>query len=251
VVTGAARGIGEAYARELSSRGFDLILTDIDGDALESLASALRDRTHSIDTVVLDMVEPGSPSRLGEFSAERDVGLLICNHLLPVGNGLFLDRDLDHAHRQLDANVRAYLDLAYVFGNRLRDRGRGGLILMSSLSGVAGAPHTAVYGATKAFILALGEALAYELQGSGVDVLTLVPTPVRTSTYAAAAAGRARYLREIDVHEFVELALGALGRRWVSVPGWRNRLTAEIFVRLPRRTATTMMGHEMERLLGR
>jgi short-subunit dehydrogenase len=228
-----------------------MVLTDIDGEALEVLASDLRERSGtSISTVVLDMVEPTSPATLLDCSTEHDVGLLVCNHLLSVGHGRFLETDLDHAHRQLEANVRAYLDLAYGFGNRLRARGRGGLILMSSLSGVAGAPHTAVYGATKAFILALGSALAYELQESDVDVLTLVPTPVRTSTYAAASAGRTRYLRDIDVDEFVDLALGALGRRWVAVPGWRNRLTAEIYARLPRRTATTMMGHEMERLLG-
>jgi short-subunit dehydrogenase len=108
-----------------------------------------------------------------------------------------------------------------------------------------------MYGASKAFVLAFGSAIAYELRNAGVDVLTLVPSSVNTETYQRAEQKRSRVFPPMEVSEFVDAALSALGSRWVAVPGRRNAITADVLVRLlPRRQATSVMGRNLEKMLG-
>jgi short-subunit dehydrogenase len=252
LVTGSAGGIGAGYARELAARGLSLVLTDINATGLESTAAEIQTSTgRDVDTIPLDMTDRSAVETLDAATRDLDVGLVICNHLRGGGAGRFLDGDLEQFHNQLEANVRAYIDLAHHFGNRLRERGRGGIILMSSLTGVAGSPYVAMYGASKAFVLAFGSAIAYELRNTGVDVLTLVPSSVNTETYQRAEQQRSRVFPPMDVRDFVVSALDALGSRWVAVPGRRNAITADVLGRLlPRRSATSMMGRNLEKMLG-
>jgi uncharacterized protein len=252
VITGAARGIGAGYARNLAARGFDLVLTDINAEGLEATASAIRDRARiSVETIPLDMTDRAAVPRLSELTAERDVGLGICNHLRPGDPGGFLEANPERVHKQIEANIRAYTDFAHEFGNRMRTRRRGGLVLMSSLTGVAGSPYVTLYGASKAFVLAFGSGLAYELRDSGVDVLTLVPSSVNTETYQRSEQQQTKLFPPMEVDDFVTEAFDALGKRWVAVPGRRNALTADLLGRvLPRRTATKLMGRNLEKLLG-
>ena len=252
VITGAARGIGAGYARHLADRGIDLVLTDIDAESLEHTATALRDRTRvSIEAITLDMTNRDAVPNLSEFCSDRDIGLAICNHLRPGDGGRFLDANRERVHKQIEANIRAYADFAHEFGNRMRTQGRGGLILMSSLTGVAGSPYVALYGSSKAFVLAFGSALAYEMRNTGVDVLTLVPSSVNTETYQRSEQEPSKLFPPMEVDDFVSQALAALGKRWVAVPGRRNALTADLLSRvLPRRYATSLMGRNLEKLLG-
>jgi uncharacterized protein len=252
LVTGSAGGIGAGFARELSARGLGLALTDIDTERLDATATAIRGSTgRDVETIGIDMTDRAAVATLDEATRHLDIGLVICNHLRGGGQGRFLDGDLEQFHNQLEANVRAYVDLAHCFGNRLRARGRGGIILMSSLTGVAGSPYVAIYGASKAFVLAFGSAIAYELRNAGVDVLTLVPSSVNTETYQRAEQQRSRAFPPMEVSDFVDGALGALGSRWVAVPGRRNAITADVLGRLlPRRTATSVMGRSLEKMLG-
>ena len=187
LVTGAAGGIGAGFARELSARGLDLALTDINLPGVDATAASIRESTgRTVETIGLDMTDRSAVAALDAATADLDIGLVICNHLRGFGHGRFLDGDLEQCHDQLEANVRAYVDLAHCFGRRLRDRGRGGIIFLSSMTGIPGSPYVAMYGASKAFVLAFGSALAYELRNTGVDVLTLVPSSVNTETYQRA-----------------------------------------------------------------
>ena len=145
----------------------------------------------------------------------------------------------------------AYVDLAHTFGRRLLDRGRGGIILLSSLTGVSGSPYVVLYGASKAFVLSFGRALAYELRNTGVDALTLVPSSVNTETYRRAEREPSRVFPTMEVERLrqggARRARFPLGRG----PGRRNALTADVLVRLlPRRTATSVMGRNLEKMLG-
>jgi short-subunit dehydrogenase len=252
VITGAARGIGAGYAHRLAGLGFHLVLTDINAEGLEQTAAALRDGARvRVDTLALDMTDREAIPRLDEFTSGHEVGLAICNHLRPGDRGRFVDADLARVHKQIDANIRAYADFAHAYGNRMRTQGRGGLMLMSSLTGVPGSPFATLYGASKAFVLALGRAMAYELQGNGVDVLTIVPSSVNTETYQESESEQSKLFPPMEVDDFVEQVFASLGKRWVVVPGRRNALTADVLGRvLPHRTATTVMGRNMEKLLG-
>jgi len=252
VITGAARGIGAGYARHLAGLGFDLVLTDINADGLEQTAAALRDSTRaSVETVALDMTDREAIPRLTQATADREIGLAICNHLRPGDRGRFVDADVERVHKQIEANIRAYADFAHAYGNLMRTQGRGGLVLMSSLTGVPGSPFATLYGASKAFVLALGRAMAYELQACNVDVLTVVPSSVNTETYQQSEQQPSKVFPPMEVDDFVTEVFASLGKRWVVVPGRRNALTADVLGRvLPHRAATTVMGRNMEKLLG-
>lgn len=251
VVTGAAGGIGAGFARCLAQHGFDLILTDIDADRLERTSQALRHESpRTIRHIAIDMRSAEAVTRLTDFTGTDDVGLLVCNHLYPGGSYQVLDTEPVELDHQLAANLHAYVDLAHTFGLKFRLRGRGGVILMSSLTAVVGSPYVTTYGASKAFLMAFGSGLGFELRNTGVDVLTLVASSVNTETYRRSAHKRSRLFPPMEVDDFVEAGLVQLGKRWVAVPGARNLLTASLLTRLlPRQLATAIMGRTMESML--
>lgn len=163
-----------------------------------------------------------------EATEQLTIGLVVANAAYaPMGS--FVDMDLAEAQRALDLNCRAPLLLAHRYLPAMAKRGRGGLIVMSSLAGQQGSPGLAAYAATKAFGAVLAEGLWSELRGHGVDVLTCVPGAVAET--------------EPSKDQVVRAALRALGRRPRTVPGVLMWLSAAVMSRLlPRRTAITVMG---------
>ena len=252
VVTGSSRGIGYGYAKALARRGLDLLLTDVDAEGLDAAAQRLRESTgRSVSVHVADMKEPEAAEALASAAEGLDVGLLVCNHLMPLQRGRFLDGDPTLYRDEIGANVCAYVELANRFGRRLRARGRGGIILMSSMTGVVGSPYVTTYGASKAFVLAFGSALGYELRNSGVDVLTVVPAAVNTESYRMVEEEQSSIFPPMDVDEFAELALGGLGSKRVLTPGRKYALISSLLGRvLPRGVALSLMGRTLEKILG-
>ena len=104
-----------------------------------------------------------------------DVDVLICNHMYtPVDTPRILDMPLDVHNRMIDVNARAYVNLIHQFGQPMRQRGKGAIVIVSSGAGLVAAPYTGAYSANKAFQIAFGEALWYELRSTGVDVVVTV-----------------------------------------------------------------------------
>jgi short-subunit dehydrogenase len=132
-------------------------------------------------------------------------------------------------------------------------QGRGGIVLMSSLTAFMGTPFVSVYGASKAFDLALAEGIGSELEGRGVHVLACAPGAVATPNYLASipdgVTSPAPLLQPDDV---AKEALDNLGVRRVLVPGVKNRLLAFLLARLlPRQLAVRIMGSATRELYGR
>jgi short-subunit dehydrogenase len=120
-------------------------------------------------------------------------------------------------------------------------RGRGGVVLMSSLAGFTGAPHVAPYAASKAFNRVLAQGLWYELKPKNIDVLVCCAGAVRTPGYAQAADKDAP--GTLDPDQVAERALRALGRGPLVIPGFVNRV-ADVFLNrlLSRKAAVNIMG---------
>jgi short-subunit dehydrogenase len=121
--------------------------------------------------------------------------------------------------------------LAHHFGARLRARGRGGIVLMSSLQSLAGAHYQATYAATKAFDTVLAEGLWHELAPEGIDVLGVLAGATRTPTGLAASA---KFLDKMDPAEVAVGALDHLGKGPSYVPGDTNRAIAKSLWPVPR-----------------
>jgi uncharacterized protein len=150
------------------------------------------------------------------------------------------------------AQVRVNCEAAVRLVRRLLppmvDRGRGGLVLTSSMSSLVAAPWIATYAATKAFLLRFGESLAEELRGTGVDVTVLVPGAVDTPRFRASLPSGGP--RAIVPEVAAVAALDALGRRTVVVPGGPTAGTQRLVMErvLPRRLANRVMRTTLRRM---
>ncbi len=251
LVTGGSQGIGEAFARELARRGLDLVLLSNDGRELDRTARRIeRDHGVAVLAVDVDLGRPDLLEVLGERIGDLEIGLLVCSAARSLV-GPFLEQDIEEKVSALDVNCRATLCLVHAYARRMRDRGRGGVIVMTSLAGLHGAALTSTYAATKAFDLVLGEALWEELRPAGVDVLSVCAGPTSTPTWERARprAGGLLSPGVMPAGDVVQEALDALGRRPTVITGRGNRLASLVLGRLlPRSAAVRLVGRSMRSL---
>jgi len=244
VVAGASEGLGAEFARQLAAAGLNVVAVARRQELLDALAAELA-AAHAVEvrTLALDLADREAPSRVRAATRDLEVGLLVYNAALSL-IGPFLERDAADAERMLDVNARTPLLLVHAFGRDMSARGRGGVLLVSSLSALQGSPRIAVYAATKAFGLILGESLWAELRGRGVDVLAFCAGATRTPNYEASRPRRLSRLAPavMEPAAVVAEALAALGRGPSGVAGRGNRLGSLLLQRLlPRRWAVGIM----------
>jgi short-subunit dehydrogenase len=251
VVAGAGEGIGAAYAEALAGRGLHLLLIDRRDEPLATVAAAQRRAAGvTVETLILDLERPDAGGRIARATDDKDVGLLVCNAAFsPIGE--YLDGVAEDHQRALAVNCVTPALLAYHFGRRMRARGRGGIILMSSLAAFQGNALLAHYAATKAYNLVLAEGLWDECRAYGVDVLACCPGATRTPGYLAARPPRSGFFAppEMEPDGVVRAALAALGRGPYVIPGRTNRWGAFFMRRvLSRVQAVKAMGRIGRRL---
>jgi uncharacterized protein len=240
VIAGASEGLGAAFAEALAARGVNLLLVARRLAPLDELAARLRAaRGVEVKTVACDLADPGFMDVLTRESAGLELGVAIYNAAYaPVG--AVLERPLDDLLRVIDVNVRGPLCFARGLAPQMVARGRGALVLMSSLAGFQGSPRLATYAATKAFNRVLGEGLWGELGPSGVDVVVSCAGAIRTPGFLKAARRDAP--GTLDASDVAEQTLAALGGGPVVVPGAVNKLASMVVGRLlPRGSAVAVM----------
>jgi hypothetical protein len=247
VVAGASEGLGAAWAEALAARGLNLVLFARRPEVLDATAAAIRAR-HGVEvgTQAFDLASDGFGAELERLAGSLEVGFGVFN-AAHAPRGPFLDLSLGDQLRSVDVNCRGPLTMAHVLGRRMAARGRGGLVFMSSLAAFQGSPFIATYGATKAFNLMLGEALWFELQSRGVDVLACAAGATRTPGFLVASPDGEP--GEIEPAQVVKEALGKLGRAGVMIPGRFNRFASFLMRRvLPRGTAVGILGNRTRKL---
>jgi short-subunit dehydrogenase len=200
--------------------------------------------------IELDLARPDLVEALRPAIDDRDVGLLVYNAALGTV-APFLTLDPAHLQAMLDVNCRGPLMLARALVPAMAARGRGGVILMSSLSGNVGSAQLAVYAATKAFALVLADALWAELGPQGVDVLAVQPGSTRTPGWLSSQPGDdvGLGMPVMEPADVVREALDALGVEPSVVPGEMNRQGAAVIAQLPRRQAIELMSTVTARLI--
>lgn len=232
LVTGASSGIGQEFALRLAAAGVNVALVARRRAALEELAASLWDK-HAIAcrVIEMDLAEPGAALRLSDAVADLEIGLLVAN----AGTGWIGRFDLQEPESH-SAMIRLHCEFHVELTARLlpamKKRGRGGVVVVSSMGGLVPLPYYAVYSGTKALLQNWGEALAVEMRGTGVDVLVLAPGDTKTGFQEVAGEMSTRWSRVEDV---VEETLAGLGRRTMVVPGLENRLSLLAGRFLPRR----------------
>ena len=184
LITGASRGIGEAFADELSARGSHLVLVARSGAELEQVAARARTRGVRADPIVADLSLPAAPGQIAQRVADLGltVDLLVNNAGVGV-HGHFVS-DPPEAHlKTIDVNVRAATELAARFLPGMVSRRRGGIINVASTAAFQGLVWLPVYSGTKAYLLTWSEAVWASLRGTGVRCCCLLPGPVDTAFF--------------------------------------------------------------------
>jgi short-subunit dehydrogenase len=250
LIAGASVGLGEAFARQLASRGLNLLLLARRQEPLHRLAVELR-AAHGIEvrTLAVDLARPDLREVVQDFVAGLDLGMLVYNAADSV-IGPFLDHPVEEHLRVIDVNCRGPLALAHLLGTNMTKRGRGGIVLMTSTAGSQGGPWLSSYAASKAFNLVLAEGLWDELAASGVHVVACRAGATRTPGYAASKPRPSR-VPVLDADFVAARALAALGRAPSVVPGWFYGFSAFVMNRfLPRRMSIRIMGRATRKLYG-
>jgi short-subunit dehydrogenase len=248
LIAGASEGIGAAFARALARRGLDLVLVARRAEPLAQLERELAAQGATrVRCLSLDLARAGAAAQLESELRDLEVGLVVYNAALAPG-GEFLEIPLEAQLAAVDLNVRGPLELAHRFGRRMAARGRGGVVLLSSLTAFQGSPFVATYGATKSFLLALGEGLWYELAPRGVDVLAVCAGATRTPNYLRQRSARGAP-GELEPEQVAREALDRLGAAPCMIPGRFNRFASQLMRRLLSRRATIrLMGAQTRRL---
>jgi hypothetical protein len=235
IVTGASSGIGAEIARELARRGHGLTLVARRKDRLQALADELA-QAHSVraEVIAADLTDADSRRELPAQVAACDLipDILVNNAgFTTMGHVAHADRAAELA--LVRTNVEAVVDLSAMFLPGMVTRHRGAVLQTASTAAFQPLPGQASYGASKAFVLSYGRALAAELRGSGVTVTTLCPGPVETGFAEAAgmtddeAAESLPKIMWIPAADVARAAVeGMAAGRTVVIPGTANRVGA-------------------------
>jgi short-subunit dehydrogenase len=235
VIAGASDGIGECFARQLAERGIHVALLARRKGLLDELAAEIHD-THGVETrpIVADLTDAQIGDVVAEATADLDVGLLVYNAGAVHGARKFHDQPVDHAMTLVHLNCRGPVLLAHHLGGRMRERGSGGIILLTSMAAACGSSYTATYGATKSFELILAEALWHELTPHGVTAMSVVAGATRTPSMLASNEQFESYPNLMEPADVAQGALAHLGKGPCWVAGDLNRETARAFWPTPR-----------------
>lgn len=170
LVTGATGGLGLAISRRLAREGAEIIVTGRKRDAVDELAGELGGRG-----IVADLAVPGSVAALTAETGEVDI--LVANAGLS-GDGPLDSYDNDELRAQIEVNLTTPIELTRAMLPAMRDRGRGHLVYISSMSGYVPTPLSSLYAATKFGLRGFAHSLRQELHGTGVGVSVIYPGPI-------------------------------------------------------------------------
>ncbi len=174
LITGASEGTGAEFALRLADEGLNCILIARREGPLRDLAEAVRAKGVECVTASVDLSASDATDRIVAAAGDREVGLLIANAGADTNGSRFLDTGVTNWDRLVTLNIVTTMRNCHYFGQRMRARGRGGIILVGSGSCYGGLHGLGVYCGVKAFDLCFGEGLWAEMRHVGVDVLNLI-----------------------------------------------------------------------------
>jgi short-subunit dehydrogenase len=246
LVTGASSGIGWAFAELLAAKGLDLVLVARRVERLTDLAARLGSR-YGVRAQVcpVDLGHADAATQIVKVTAALDVGLVVSNAGFSM-KGDHADNDPAAMSDMLMVNCHVPMQLTRGFIPRLRARGKGGMILTSSVEGLIGCPYSSAYSATKALVKALGEGLWGELQPDGIDVLTLCPGATESEAAARSGIDLSKLQHVMKAETVAQLALDNIRNGPTFISSEHYQATFDKLLSLPRRDALMAMAAGMK-----
>src|SRR5437667_5882273 len=238
LVTGASSGIGMAFARRLAARGDDLVVVARSEGRLKELADELQALGREVEVLPADLTLADDVGRVEQRlqSDERPVELLVNNAGFGTA-GTFVELPVGREDEEIRLNVLALMRLTHAALPGMLQRGRGGIINVSSVGGFQPGPMNATYSATKAFVTSFSEAVHEELRGTDVKLLALCPGFTRTQ-FQERGGFDTEHIPKMawqTPEAVVDEALAALDKgKALCVPGVANKFAASMTHLAPR-----------------
>jgi len=265
IVTGAASGIGRAFAEALTRRGASVVLADVQGEEVEAAAASLRASGSSASASVLDVADWESVRRLVEGVAEQHGRLdFIFNNAGIAAGGEVRDQMVATWNRIIDVNLRGVVHGVQAAYPIMVRQGFGHIVNTASMAGLLGSPLTTSYSATKHAVVGLSKGLRAEAAGLGVRVSVLCPGVIRTPLLSGGRYGlfvdtlpeqeqrdaALRYFerfRPMDVRMFAAKVLDQVARNraiivvptWWKILWWLERVSPALGLALAGRLVAT------------
>jgi short-subunit dehydrogenase len=183
IIAGASFGPGRSFAKKIAAQGVSCILIANSGP-LDEVAEEIRQES-GVDCVTsrIDLSTPDAFAEIVALAGDREVGLYVANAGADPASSLFLDVELATWVKLLNVNVTTTMQACHHFGRRMRERGKGGILVTNSRAAYGGNSYLTVYCAVKGFLLNFCEGLWAELRPHGVHVLSLVLDQTDTPTF--------------------------------------------------------------------
>ena len=257
LVTGASSGLGREMARDLAQRhGAQLILVARREDRLQALKAELEQTVGiQVRVIAADLSKPEDVERVFEESvaAQEVYGVVLNAGVTHFGR--HQDLSWQEFEALLETNVKSCVRLVSQFVPYLIERNHGGgLMLVTSMTGLVPTPYQTAYSASKAFLTTFGEGLFHELQGENVSVTTFAPGGITTEMTERNGLqqhfGDTMQMMNADV--CARIAIEAMvARRYLAIPGWFNRLQSALPRLVPRRLVGMVLAQAYKKALPR
>ncbi|MCF4967539.1 SDR family NAD(P)-dependent oxidoreductase [Nostoc sp. CMAA1605] len=252
LITGAANGIGYELAYIFAQNNYNLVLVDIMPQKLADVADKIRHQFEiRVKPIVKDLSINTSPEDIfAELQQESiQIDVLVNNAGFGI-HGLFSETNLNTELEMLQVNLVTLTHLTKLFLKDMVRKGDGKILNLASAAAFQPGPLMAVYFATKAYILSFSQALARELENTGVTVTALCPGPTESAFHKRTGLAGARQIESnnmMDAKKVAKIGYRALmAGKTVAIPGLKNKMLAEMVRFIPRNLVTKIVKNMQE-----
>ena len=253
LIAGASEGMGAAYAYALADRGMDLVLIARRTAPLEETGRKIKEEYGvKVLTVNCDLMDNDVLQQIIRAIGDKQIDFLVYDAALSY-IGPYLATGLNTHLDIAKVNMLSPLALVHYFGGKMLQRGKGGVVLMSSIAGFQGSGFLSTYAATKAFNRVLAEGLWYEWKEKCVDVIACCAGATATPNYINTKPGKASPLEPKPQlpEQVVEECLRTIGKKPSFISGTGNKLVSFLMQHVfSRKMAVNMMGDGMRKMYG-
>lgn len=244
VITGASSGIGKELARVFAREGYNLFITARRKETLNELAEELQ-KKFGVQVICYsaDLTNPDIPKKVYDSAQAKDLNITVLVNNAGIGDyGFFHESDWHKTAAMIDLNIRSLTHLTRLFLPDLIQKERACIMNVASTAAFQPGPLMSVYYATKHYVLAFSEAIANELDNTGVTVTTLCPGPTKSEFQETAGMQKSKLFDRLPIassQEVAEYGYHAMkdGKR-VAIYGLINKISPQLLRFVPRRLAT-------------
>jgi short-subunit dehydrogenase len=233
LITGASSGIGAVYADRLAKRGFDLILVARNRNRLAAVGNRLQDETgRSVETITADLSKDADLTQIERILRSSASMTVLVNNAGVGATAPLLDSDVEKMSEMIRLNVSALTRLTYAAAPGFVARGRGTIINIASVVAISPETFNGVYGASKAFVLALSQSLQHELAPKGVRIQAVLPGATATEFWDIAGLPVSNLPTEVvmSAENLVDAAIAGLDQgEAVTIPSLPDKAEWERF----------------------